>query len=375
MSRLTIEQIRAIRDQQSIVELLGRYGVTPPPRWNGASDFMVNCPCPNHDDRKPSCMIHPQTDRYYCFGCGAHGDVLQLVQDVEGIRSLGEVAERLSRQHPVTVREPIGPAVETRSGRTALERVLEVNDAAWHVLTSASASATARRYLASRGLDITPLEARAGQPLAGYTPAQPDGLSSRLVALGFTSVEVVDAGWAVERGNQLRDRFRRRVVLPVSDASGALRGVIARDITGLAQCRYINTPSTVAFRKGSLLYSPIPARPDEIVVVCEGPLDALAVALRSAEEPGLATVAPSGTALTREHVDSILALNPTKIMLCPDGDDAGRAAGARWTAQFSEIGVATTLLDIPPGHDPVSLLTIGVELSDPLKRCGRAIEI
>jgi DNA primase len=374
MTRLTIEQIRAVRDQHSVVEVLARYGVTPPPRWNGASDFMVNCPCPNHDDRTPSCMIHPQTDRYYCFGCGAHGDVLQLVQDVEGIRSLADTVERLDgpitelSPRPVS-HEPVEPV-----DRTSVGRVLDVNQAAWQELTSAGLAATGRRYLAGRGLDVTRLERRAGGPLAGYTPAQPDGLSSRLLAKGFTQDEIVDAGWAVERDDQLRDRFRRRVLLPVRGNDGAVRGVIGRDITGRAERRYVNTPSTVAFNKGSLLYSPLPITSPDCVVVCEGPLDAIAIAISRQDQLGLRAVAACGTALTDRQVSVVAALHAQQVQLCPDGDDAGRAAGERWAAQFTEHGVTTEPIQIAHGHDPVSLLRIGLDLHEPTQGVSRMID-
>lgn len=107
---MTLDEILAVRDRHSITEVLQRFGVYPPSRWNGSSDYMINCPTPGHDDATPSCIVHPQTDRYFCFGCGAHGDVLQLVQDVRGTSPLHQVASFLDgegRRLPLLLRRRV----------------------------------------------------------------------------------------------------------------------------------------------------------------------------------------------------------------------------------------------------------------------------
>jgi hypothetical protein len=99
--RLTAAEIARVRAEHSIVGALARLGIGPPDRWDGTADYMISCPCPGHDDSTPSCIIHPRTDRWNCFGCGAHGDVLELVRQVEGVTSLHVIAEILDSRRPL----------------------------------------------------------------------------------------------------------------------------------------------------------------------------------------------------------------------------------------------------------------------------------
>jgi DNA primase len=352
--RLTIEEIRAIRDRHSIVDVLGRYGVAPPSRWNGASDFLVNCPEPNHDDSTPSCNVHPQTDTFYCFGCGAHGDVLQLVCDLEGVRSLTQAVRILEGGS-----EPFAPRAESRFVDLALEtpqarsleRVLEINHAAWEELTDPAARTLAERYLASRGLNLDALEERYGPGLVGFSPPDPDGLSRRLLDLGYRPDEVIQAGWLVQRDGREFDRFRHRVLFPYRDETGGLRGVIGRDVTGRARAKYVNTPTGQHFRKGDLIYCPDRlSTPAPAIIVCEGPVDALAVASRL--ELDASVVSPCGTALTAAQANLISARRPSRIVLLPDGDAAGRAALTKWTSLFDGMDAVVVPCALDPGDDP-----------------------
>lgn len=79
--------IARVRAEHSIVDTLGRVGINPPARWDGAADYMISCPCPAHADSTPSCIVHPRTDRWHCFGCGARSDMLELIRQVERVTS------------------------------------------------------------------------------------------------------------------------------------------------------------------------------------------------------------------------------------------------------------------------------------------------
>jgi DNA primase len=370
---LTPDGIAAVRARHPITDVLQHLGVELPDRGSGASDFMVSCPVPSHADSTPSCIVHPATGRYHCFGCGAHGDVLQLVCDVHGIKSLAAAVEYLEsgsrsiapcaamlRARPPQHDTQPRPPDLTRTGR---DRILEINEAAWQLLTREPAAAQARAYLARRGIDVAALEAQVGEPLAGYTPAHRDGLVRALHAGGFSTEEILDSGWAVLRDDVAVDRFRRRVVMPIRDESGHLLGVAARDLTGMAKQKYLNTPRTAAFHKGECIYTPLWTTPGtaDVVVVCEGTLDALAIATRAMRdrEPGVISAAPSGTALTPSQVQRIGGLGARRILLCADSDDAGRAATKKWRDLFRAAGRSTAIATVPQGHDPASWLQSG----------------
>jgi DNA primase len=245
--------------------------------------------------------------------------------------------------------------------RTPLPRVLEVNAEAWRFLTAPRRADSGRLFLARRGIDVWDLEAAVGQPLIGHTADQPAALTAQLRRLGFTADEVVDSGWAVRRDGTLHERFRRRALVPVRDADSHIVGVIGRDVTDRARRKYLNTAKTVAFSKGSLLYRPSLVAPvaEATIVVCEGTLDALAVAAaaeKSAHAGLIVPVALSGTAMTSEQAHLILTMSNRRPIMWPDGDAAGRAAAQKWGMAFISAGREANLLKLPDGHDPASWL-------------------
>ena len=156
-------------------------------------------------------------------------------------------------------------AVESANGierpdleRTPRARVLEVNTAAWAYLTAPARAAHARSYLSRRGIDVRALEGEVGRALAGHCPASPTGLVEHCWALGFTTDELVDAGWASRRpGRPVLDTYRGRVLLPARDDDDQILGVYARDVTGRSSTRYLNTPETAVFAKRHVLYEPL----------------------------------------------------------------------------------------------------------------------
>ena len=368
--RLDPEDIRRIRLEYRIVDVLQRLGVEAPLR---SGDFMISCPRPSHPDSTPSCVVHPSTDRFYCFGCGFQGDVFTLVSELTGVRSLAQIAQLLDAGRSIShfasgAMGWSGAVVPVRRNsefpdldRTPLSRVLEVNAEAWQFLTRPHLASLGRGFLARRGIDVTRLESEVGEPLVGYTSADRGALAMHLQQCGFKPDEIVDSGWAVRRDGSLHERFYRRILVPVRDANSHVVGVVGRDITDRARQKYLNTATTVAFTKGSLHYRPNPkaVAPNASIVVCEGPLDALAIATsaaRSAYDGLIVPVALSGTAMTSEQAHFILALSPSQPILCPDGDAAGIAAAEKWQAALLSAGRGARYLDLPDGHDPASWL-------------------
>ncbi len=356
------------------MDVLGRLGINPPARWDGAADYMISCPTPGHRDSTPSCIVHPQTDRWHCFGCGAGGDVLELVRQVEGVSSLRTIADILHSGrplHPAALAQGTAPHVAAASAgsaaerpdpnRTPYQRVMAANAAAWRYLSLPKLAQRGRAYLHSRGIDVTALETELRQPVAGHTPYQPDGLVTSLRSRGFTDDEIVDAGWGARRDGQLTDRFRRRLIIPVRDQHGRVIGVYGRDVTGTANQKYLNTADTVAFHKGSAVYRPtvFPLDPHATVIVCEGSLDALAIAGNAAlagKSRYYAPVSPSGTALTATQAALVLAISDRPPLVCADGDEAGLAAAEKWIRALMSHGRETIVTVLPDGHDPASWL-------------------
>ncbi len=194
-------------------------------------------------------------------------------------------------------------------------------------------------------------------PVAGYTPAARDGLTQQLTEQGFTDQEITSAGWARrDRNGSIVDRFRRRVVFPICNDDGRVLGVTARDLTGVAKAKYLNTPTTVAYRKGETLYRPRvgPTPADAQVIVVEGPIDALAIASSRRGRELTEAVALCGTAMTTEHSNILAHLGSGPIAVMADGDDAGCAAAQQWLRILQPASRPTRLVAVPLGHDPAS---------------------
>lgn len=369
---LSATDIARVRAEHSVVDVLARAGINPPARWDGAADYMISCPCPGHRDSTPSCIVHPQTDRWKCFGCGAHGDVLELVRHVEGVTALRTIAEILDTRRalhpPAGHTAAIAPASAAHASerpdpaRTPYERVLAANACAWRYLSLPKLAQRGRDYLRSRGIDVTALEDETRQPVVGHTPYQPDGLVTHLRSRGFSDDEIVDAGWGARRDDQpLIDRFRRRVIIPGRDQHGGVIGAYGRDVTDTASQKYLNTAETIAFHKGSAMYRPsvTPLDPHATVIVCEGSLDALAIACHAAsagKSRYYAPASPSGTALTDAQAALVLAISDRPPLVCADGDEPGLAASEKWVRTLMGRGRETVVTVLPDGHDPASWL-------------------
>ena len=368
MTRLRPEEIDHVRAQHRLVDVLARAGVLDSGATAGGRDFMICCPSPAHDDRTPSCAIHPATDRFYCFGCGAHGDVFTLVTEITGIRSLAQIAEVLDAGGPIMPRSgalamPSRPVVTGASDsiarpdlhRTPFDRVLACNTEAWTFLTTQRRADRARLYLSRRGIDVWPLESALGRPVAGYTPGDRNGLTRHLTLRGFTLDEAIDAGWTIRAEEGAIDRFRSRVLFPVTDSQDQVLGVIGRDATGCAKRRYLNHPHTVAYCKSEALYAPTSPSRERTIVVCEGPVDALAITALGITA-GVTAAAPSGTALTESQARQVLTWTNRRLVLCADGDEAGVTASKSWAATFARLGQQARVVALPAAHDPASWL-------------------
>jgi DNA primase len=354
-------------------------GIDPPNGWNGSSDYMICCPSPDHEDSSPSCIVHPQSSRFHCFGCDAKGDVLELVSRVEAVKSLSKSADILNSHRtliPVSIpgdgqahlskRSQLGRVIEMAEKpdlhRTSRNRVLAANADAWRYLSLPKLAERGRDYLTGRGIDVTALEKEICRPLVGHTPYEPTGLVDRLRRRGFSDDEIVDSGWGSRRNGELRDRFRRRVMIPVRDEHDRVIGAYGRDVTDQANQKYLNTAETIVFRKREAVYRPSSqAKLDEhaTVIACEGSLDALAIAALAAtagKSAQFVPVSPSGTALTDDHAQQILSISEKPPLVCADGDQPGIAASTKWVQRFMAHGRETIVTVLPSGHDPASWL-------------------
>jgi DNA primase len=306
--------------------------------------------CPFHEERTPSFSVNPTDKLYYCFGCGAKGDLITFVRETEQLDFAGAVEWLADRFNIQIEYEETSPQQDARRRRR--ERLLELLDAAAafyeRYLWESQAGSLARDYLAGRGLgEEICREYRLGLALGGTT------LTRRALDRGFTREELIAAGLVNRRGN---DYFSQRLLFPLADARGRVLGFQARKLRedDPLRAKYVNSPEAELFRKGDLLYGLDRARAaiakQERAVVVEGNTDVLA--LRQAGiEP---VVASMGTALTERQLKELGRLT-TRVWLCFDGDAAGEAATLRGMELAAAQALDVRVVALPAGLDPADL--------------------
>lgn len=317
--------------------------------------------------------LYLDQDRYCCLGCGAKGDVVQWVRDAEDVGVL-EALRLLDAGGPIrnawagfggtrpagVEPAPVADQDPPDLGRTPPERVRAALWAAWTYYTSPALHERGRRYLAERGIAVEVLEGHSGGPEVGHTPASPTGLVEALRARGFGPDELVDAGLARRRGTgEVTDYYRQRALVPLRDDSGDPIGFVGRNVGRSEYPKYVNPPRTVVYDKARALYVPLAVVPGGRVVIVEGTLDALAIAvaaLRSGRARELLPVSPSGRELSQAQLRTVLALRPSPVVLGFDGDAAGRDSAKRYGAALARLGRPVEVTTLPDGHDPASWL-------------------
>ncbi|HEX5173094.1 MAG TPA: DNA primase [Gaiellaceae bacterium] len=303
--------------------------------------------CPFHQERTPSFTVSPARGTYKCFGCGEGGDAISFVEKTENVDFVGAI-ELLARRFGVELEyEEASPEQEQRRRREDRLRALLERAAEFYarVLWESEAAAGARNYLASRGLG----EEVCREFRLGYAPGAAR-LAARALQEGYTQEELLAVGLANRRGN---DYFQRRIVFPLADARGRVRGFQARKLhdDDPLQAKYVNSPEGELFRKGDLLYGLDGARQaiarEDRAVVVEGNTDV--IALRQA---GFAPVVASmGTALTEAQLRELARLTK-RLYLCFDSDAAGQDATLRGMELAVRDGFSVRVVPLPPGTDP-----------------------
>jgi DNA primase len=303
--------------------------------------------CPFHDERTPSFSVNPQDKLYYCFGCGAGGDIISFVRETEQL-DFAQAVEWLAERFRVTLEyEESSP--ERDAARSRRERLLALLEQATsfyeRFLWDSDAGRPAREYLEGRALgEEVCREYRLGLAPGGST------LARKAREKGFTAAELAAAGLVNRRGN---DYFAGRLLFPLADPRGRVRGFQARRLRedDPLRAKYVNSPEGELFRKGELLYGLDRSRTamakQERAIVVEGNTDVLAL-----RQAGLEPVAASmGTALTERQLKELTRLTH-KVYLCFDGDAAGEAATLRGMELAAAQDIDVRVVALPPGVDP-----------------------
>ena len=303
--------------------------------------------CPFHQERTPSFTVSPARGTFKCFGCGEGGDAITFVEKTENLDFVGAIELLASRFGVELEYEEASPEQEQKRRRDERLRALLERAAEFYarVLWESEPGAGAREYLASRDLG----EDVCREFRLGYAP-QGATLARRALQEGYTQDELLSVGLANRRGN---DYFQRRIVFPLTDARGRVRGFQARKLheDDPLQAKYVNSPEGELFRKGDLLYGLDTARQaiarEDRAVVVEGNTDVLAL-----RQAGFAPVVASmGTALTEAQLRELARLTK-RLFLCFDADAAGQDAMLRGMELAVAQGFDVKIVALQPGTDP-----------------------
>ncbi|MHB0877540.1 MAG: DNA primase [Anaerolineae bacterium] len=286
--------------------------------------------CPFHQEKTPSFIVFPETQTWHCFGaCGEGGDVFSFIQKREGV-DFGEALRILAQRAGVSLHAS-PEAAEEAEVRDRLHEVLAAAAAYFGEQLASPAGEAARAYLQKRGVG----EAVTAEFGLGYAPPGWRSVSTRLMTNGYSRDELAQAGLIAERDDGgFYDRFRHRLMFPIWDRRGRVVAFGARSLDG-SEPKYLNSPQTRLFDKGSLLYGLHKARQaimaDETVVIVEGYMDVIA-----AHEAGYRNVvAGMGTALSEAQLQSV-SRSAHRYVLALDADAAGSAATLRGVAVAGE---------------------------------------
>ncbi len=315
--------------------------------------------CPFHDERTPSFSVDPVKKTYHCFGCGRGGDAIQFVQETENLDFVQAVEWLADRYGVDLAHEESSPQEESRRAeRKRLEALLEDSAGFYsRYLWEAAEAEPARAYLAERGLS----EQTARDFRLGFAPSAWDRVCAAARSKGFTPAELERAGLSSRGRRGPVDRFRGRLMFPLADARGRVRGFGARQMPGGDPPKYLNSPEGALFRKSDIVYALDRARTaiaaESRAVVVEGYTDVLALHQAGVVE----TVASMGTALTEQQVRELARLvGSGTLYLAFDADAAGQEAAVRGMQLAQATGMEVRVVRLPDGRDPAD-----VAIADP----------
>ena len=338
--------IETLNDRTNIVDVIS----TRVPLKKSGREYHGRCPF--HDDSSPSFSVNPDKQVYHCFGCGASGGLISFIMEYDNMDFVSAVESLASLAGLEVPTEATDPEAGKRK---VLYEILEMADQAFRkALKSNPSRERAVSYLKGRGLTGT-IAHRFG---LGYAPDGWRFLYDQLSADTLIKKKLLDAGLTVvnSQGREY-DRFRERVMFPIRDIRGrtiAFGGRVLDD----SKPKYLNSPETKLFRKSDTLYGLYEARQvcrslDRVLVV-EGYMDVVALSQFGIDF----AVATLGTSLTSQHLDR-LSRQTTQVIVCFDGDKAGRTAAKRaldTMLPFLSDEFSIRFLFLPDGHDPDSLV-------------------
>lgn len=337
--------ITNLLDRVDIGDVIGRYV----PLKKAGRNLMACCPF--HKEKTPSFSVSPSKQIYKCFGCGASGNAIGFLMAYEGLE-FPDAVRKLASFYGLEVPEDRSPA-QARAREKQRTLTDYMSEAAKFYTEKLRGADRVIRYLKERAIS-----GETAQKFAlGYSPDEWHALKD-VFKEKYDEVALQDCGLVNVKNDRRYDAFRGRLMFPIRNVKGQVIGFGARTLNGDEQPKYLNSPETPIYHKGSELYGLYEAR--EAIhkkgraIVCEGYMDVIQLSQAGFTE----AVAALGTSITSEHVHKLFKLADS-VYFSFDGDGAGRKAAKR--ALESTLSVITDVqkagfIILPPEHDPDSLI-------------------
>ncbi len=355
------EKIKEIRERASILEVVSDFVSL---KKSGKNYLGL---CPFHAERTPSFTVNEEKGIFHCFGCGAGGNVFNFLMRINNL-TFPEAVKVLAQRYGVSLPLRELSAAE-RIQRSFQENLFTINELAcnfYHrLLVSEKEGEEGRRYLAKRGISLETIEL--GK--LGFAPTARDALTNFLKGEGISLKQAQTLGLIIPRqeGKEALeeagyyDRFRGRIIFPIIIPGGKVCGFGGRIVSELDPGtdqpvpKYINSPESPIYRKGSVLYGLNMAqkaiREQGRALVVEGYMDLLSLFQEGIKH----AVASLGTALTPAQVN-LLSRYTNEVILIFDADEGGQKATRRSLELFLREGISVKVASLPPGFDPDSFI-------------------
>lgn len=338
--RYSDDIIEEVRSKNDIVDVVSQYVKLT---RKGSSYFGL---CPFHNEKTPSFSVTPGKQMYYCFGCGAGGNVFNFIMEYENY-TFGEALKHLADRAGVELPR-IEYSKEVRQKAQEKAELLEINKQAaqyFYYQLRTDKGQRGYEYLKNRGLSEETMR-KFG---LGYSDKFSDGLYRFLKSKGYQDERLRESGlFNVDERHGMYDKFWNRVIFPIMDVNNRVIGFGGR-VMGDAKPKYLNSPETKIFDKSRNLYGLNIARTTrrKYLILCEGYMDVIAM-----HQAGFNNaVASLGTALTSGHA-SLLKRYTQEVLLLYDSDEAGIRAALRGIPILREAGVNSRVVSLKPYKDP-----------------------
>lgn len=348
VNKIPEELIEKIRTESDIVDVISEYiQLTKRGRnWFGL--------CPFHNENTPSFSVSEDKQIFHCFGCGAGGNVITFVMDIENV-SFPEAVSKLGERIGIHIdiqNQSLDNRLRSYSKKE--ENMLDahqfVAEYYHHLLMNTEDGEKALNYLFKRGFTREDIESNG----IGYSLPNRDSVTVLLQRKGFSLDEMVECGLIIQRENDHTyfDRFRGRIMFPIRNESGKVIGFSGRLLEPKeSEAKYLNSPETPIFRKSEVLFNLDKARTSirkkRQAILMEGFMDVLA-----ANKAGIDNaVATMGTSLTKEHITRLKRL-VRKVIICYDGDHAGWEAAKRAAELLYNEQMEVEVVVLPEQLDP-----------------------